>query len=132
MFWLVKTGANFGQSEQTLGLPESANPNNTCSINALQTIVPSGSLIFLARAGFMAFFGKDSEGHLSEQLLITQVRKKTCFFRPTTCSAQAGRGGGDDQMFLCIWRVGFFGLEAQLSYTTVSYTNTKLTEAAKN
>ena len=51
MFWLVKTGANVGQSEQTLGLQESANPNNTCSMNALQTIVPSGSLIFLARAG---------------------------------------------------------------------------------
>lgn len=42
---------NVGQSEQTLGLPESGNPNNTFSMNALHTIVPRGSLILLALAG---------------------------------------------------------------------------------
>ena len=51
MLWLVKTGANVGQSEQMLGLSESANPNNTRSMNALQTIVTGGSLIVLAQAG---------------------------------------------------------------------------------
>lgn len=36
---------------RTTGLPESGNPNNTFSMNALHTIVSRGSLILLALAG---------------------------------------------------------------------------------
>ena len=68
--------------EQTLGLPESANPNNTCSMNALQTMVPSGSLIFLARAG--------------SQLSSVRIQKATCLsnYSSHKCARKLARGGG--------------------------------------